>query len=103
MEKLKSEAKDRDLWALGHPKEIGGGGLAFMPFTYLTRSYTRKQQEETNIRYLTPQTFRLPPGVNTAGKTFCRVVQEAMPGAALAIWISSPSVLTPSLGCATTM
>jgi alkylation response protein AidB-like acyl-CoA dehydrogenase len=35
MGKLKDEAKERGLWALGHPKEIGGGGLAFMPFTYL--------------------------------------------------------------------
>ena len=32
MEALKAEAKRRGLWALGHPKEIGGGGLPFMPF-----------------------------------------------------------------------
>ena len=30
MEALKAEAKRRGLWALGHPKEIGGGGLPFM-------------------------------------------------------------------------
>jgi alkylation response protein AidB-like acyl-CoA dehydrogenase len=35
MERLKAEAKDRGLWALGHPKEIGGGGLGFMEVTYL--------------------------------------------------------------------
>jgi alkylation response protein AidB-like acyl-CoA dehydrogenase len=35
MERLKSEAKRRDLWALGHPKDIGGGGLSFMDVTYL--------------------------------------------------------------------
>src|SRR5207244_1008229 len=29
---LKAEAKQRDLWALGHPAEIGGGGLPFMDF-----------------------------------------------------------------------
>lgn len=32
---LKAEAKRRDLWALGHPAEIGGGGLPFMDFVYL--------------------------------------------------------------------
>jgi alkylation response protein AidB-like acyl-CoA dehydrogenase len=32
---LKQEAKRRNLWALGHPAEIGGGGLGFMPFVHL--------------------------------------------------------------------
>lgn len=32
---LRAEAKHRGLWALGHPKEIGGGGLPFMDFVYL--------------------------------------------------------------------
>jgi alkylation response protein AidB-like acyl-CoA dehydrogenase len=27
---LRAEAKRRDIWALGHPKEMGGGGLSFM-------------------------------------------------------------------------
>ena len=31
MERLKGEAKHRGLWALGHPEEIGGGGLGFAP------------------------------------------------------------------------
>jgi alkylation response protein AidB-like acyl-CoA dehydrogenase len=35
MERLKSEAKRQDLWALGHPRDIGGGGLSFMDVTYL--------------------------------------------------------------------
>ena len=35
MERLKSEAKRRGLWALGHPVDIGGGGLSFMDVTYL--------------------------------------------------------------------
>jgi alkylation response protein AidB-like acyl-CoA dehydrogenase len=30
LETLKAEAKRRDLWALGHPVEIGGGGRTFM-------------------------------------------------------------------------
>ncbi len=33
--RLKKEAKRRGLWAIGHPKEIGGGGLPFMPFVFL--------------------------------------------------------------------
>ncbi len=35
MERLKAEAKARGLWALGHPEEIGGGGLGFMAITHL--------------------------------------------------------------------
>jgi alkylation response protein AidB-like acyl-CoA dehydrogenase len=30
LEQLKAEAKRRNIWALGHPPEIGGGGLSFM-------------------------------------------------------------------------
>src|ERR1700689_1163852 len=30
MERLKSEAKRRGLWGLGHPPDIGGGGLGFL-------------------------------------------------------------------------
>jgi 4-amino-4-deoxy-L-arabinose transferase-like glycosyltransferase len=55
--------------------------VLLMPFTYVTRSYTAREQAETNIHYLTPQNFRLAPGVNPAGKTFCQAVQESMPGA----------------------
>ncbi len=32
---LKARAKEEGLWALGHPAEIGGGGLPFMAFVYL--------------------------------------------------------------------
>src|SRR3954453_19668138 len=35
LEELKAEAKRRDLWALGHPAEIGGGGVPFRDFVYL--------------------------------------------------------------------
>ncbi len=35
MDRLKAEAKQQGLWALGHPKEIGGGGLSFMDVTAL--------------------------------------------------------------------
>ena len=40
---LKSRAKELGLWALGHPAEIGGGGLPFMTFVQMNevigRSY----------------------------------------------------------------
>ena len=32
---LKAAAKSAGLWALGHPTEIGGGGVPFMPFVFL--------------------------------------------------------------------
>jgi acyl-CoA dehydrogenase len=36
MRRLMGEAKDAGLWALGHPKEIGGGGLPFLDYAYVT-------------------------------------------------------------------
>ncbi|HVW39999.1 MAG TPA: acyl-CoA dehydrogenase family protein [Amycolatopsis sp.] len=35
LQRLREEAKRRGLWALGHPKDIGGGGLSFMETAYL--------------------------------------------------------------------
>lgn len=35
MADLKARAKALGLWALGHPAEIGGGGLPFMDFVYM--------------------------------------------------------------------
>jgi alkylation response protein AidB-like acyl-CoA dehydrogenase len=35
LEELKAEAKSRGIWALGHPVELGGGGLSFMETAYL--------------------------------------------------------------------
>ena len=32
---LMAEAKKEALWALGHPKEIGGGGLPFLDYVYV--------------------------------------------------------------------
>ena len=43
LEALKAEAKQRDLWALGHPAEIGGGGLPFMDFVYLNEVIGRSE------------------------------------------------------------
>lgn len=35
MVRLKARAKELGLWALGHPTEIGGGGLPFMAFVHM--------------------------------------------------------------------
>jgi acyl-CoA dehydrogenase len=43
MAELKAEAKRRGLWALGHPKAIGGGGLPFMDFVYLNEIIGRSE------------------------------------------------------------
>ena len=43
LEALKAEAKRRDLWALGHPREIGGGGLPFMDFALLNEIIGRSE------------------------------------------------------------
>ena len=43
LDALKSDAKQRDLWALGHPAEIGGGGLPFMEFVYLNEIIGRSE------------------------------------------------------------
>ncbi len=41
VEGLKAEAKRRGLWALGHPEELGGGGLPFMAFVHLNEAIGR--------------------------------------------------------------
>jgi len=43
LQTLKDEAKRRGLWALGHPAEIGGGGLPFMAFVYLNEIIGRSE------------------------------------------------------------
>jgi len=43
LEELKAEAKRRHLWALGHPREIGGGGLSLMDFALLNEIIGRSE------------------------------------------------------------
>src|SRR5437870_4124991 len=49
MDKLKESAKGQGLWALGHPKEIGGGGLGFMPFVYLNEIIGRSEYGQSAL------------------------------------------------------
>lgn len=38
MAELRSVAKAEGLWAIGHPKEIGGGGLPFLDYVYVNEA-----------------------------------------------------------------
>ena len=40
---LQAEAKAEGLWALGHPKELGGGGLPFMDYVYVNEVQGRSE------------------------------------------------------------
>ncbi|MBI3769646.1 MAG: acyl-CoA dehydrogenase family protein [Deltaproteobacteria bacterium] len=43
MQRLMAEAKDTGLWALGHPREIGGGGLPFLDYVYVNEVVGRSE------------------------------------------------------------
>jgi len=53
--RLKSLAKAEGLWALGHPKEIGGGGVPFMPFVYLNEVIGRSHWGQIAVGSLSMQ------------------------------------------------
>ena len=40
---LMEEAKRAGLWALGHPREIGGGGLDFLDYVYVNEIVGRSE------------------------------------------------------------
>jgi alkylation response protein AidB-like acyl-CoA dehydrogenase len=46
---LKAEAKRKGLWALGHPTEIGGQGVPFMPFCYMNEIIGRSQYGQVAV------------------------------------------------------
>lgn len=43
LKNVQQKAKDEGLWALGLPKEIGGGGLPFMDYVYINEIIGRSQ------------------------------------------------------------
>jgi alkylation response protein AidB-like acyl-CoA dehydrogenase len=55
LEDLKRSAKRQGLWALGHPKEIGGGGIPFMAFVYLNEIIGRSYWGQNAVGSLTMQ------------------------------------------------
>jgi 4-amino-4-deoxy-L-arabinose transferase-like glycosyltransferase len=56
------------------------GSFEMLPIQYLTRSYTREQQESAHIRYVSREGLRTPPGVD-----FCQAV-SAMSGSGTAVF-----------------
>jgi len=43
MRSIQAKAKEHGLWALGLPKEIGGGGLGFMPYVFVNEIVGRSE------------------------------------------------------------
>lgn len=43
MKSIQAKAKERKLWALGLPKDIGGGGLDFMPYVFVNELVGRSE------------------------------------------------------------
>jgi acyl-CoA dehydrogenase len=43
MNRLMDEAREAGLWALGHPKEIGGQGMPFMDYVYINEVIGRSE------------------------------------------------------------
>src|SRR5205823_1449554 len=52
---LKARAKAAGLWALGHPREIGGGGVPFMRFVYLNEVIGRSHWGQVAVGSLSMQ------------------------------------------------
>jgi acyl-CoA dehydrogenase len=55
MRRLKDAAKREKLWALGHPREIGGGGVPFMPFVFLNEVIGRSHWGQAAVGTLSMQ------------------------------------------------
>jgi alkylation response protein AidB-like acyl-CoA dehydrogenase len=43
LRRLRQEAKDAGLWALGHPAELGGGGMPFLDYVYVNEAQGRSE------------------------------------------------------------
>jgi acyl-CoA dehydrogenase len=43
LKSLMDKAKDQGLWALGHPEELGGGGLPFMDYVFVNEVVGRSE------------------------------------------------------------
>ncbi len=52
---FKRSAKQQGLWALGHPVEIGGGGVPFMSFVYLNEIIGRSHWGQAAVGSLSMQ------------------------------------------------
>lgn len=52
---LQREAKAEGLWALGHPKELGGGGLPFLDYVYVNEVQGRSEYGQLALGTFTLQ------------------------------------------------
>jgi alkylation response protein AidB-like acyl-CoA dehydrogenase len=52
---LQRQAKDKGLWALGHPKELGGGGLPFLDYVYVNEIQGRSEYGQLALGTFTLQ------------------------------------------------
>ncbi|MET8054209.1 acyl-CoA dehydrogenase family protein [Streptosporangium sp. NPDC005286] len=43
LRELQAQAKKKGLWALGHPRELGGGGLPFLDYVYVNEVQGRSE------------------------------------------------------------
>ena len=55
LRELKELAKQRGLWALGHPEEIGGGGLPFMVFAHMNEVIGRSHWGQLAVGSISSQ------------------------------------------------
>jgi alkylation response protein AidB-like acyl-CoA dehydrogenase len=55
MSSLKTRAKELGLWALGHPQEIGGGGLPFMAFVHMNEVIGRSHYGQSAVGSISMQ------------------------------------------------
>ena len=55
LERLKAEAKARGLWALGHPVQIGGGGIGLLDFVRLNELIGRSELGQFAVGSVTMQ------------------------------------------------
>lgn len=55
MVRLMDEAKEEGLWALGHPKDIGGQGMPFMDYVYINEVIGRSEHAQRIFGTLTLQ------------------------------------------------
>lgn len=49
LDDLMASAKEAGLWALGHPRELGGGGLSYLDYTYLNEVIGRSEAAEVAL------------------------------------------------------
>ncbi|MEV3959420.1 acyl-CoA dehydrogenase family protein [Nocardia sp. NPDC050193] len=52
---LRERAKELGIWALGHPAEVGGGGLPFLDFVYLNEIIGRSEFGQLAVGSVTMQ------------------------------------------------